>query len=127
MNNFGLFLRVSCLFILAMLLFSCAKTEQPDKRALARWEAMIGGDWVAAYAFETPGYREVYTLNQYRNAFGGAVAWESIRFVGVENIDAQNVSVKLDLASTYENMPLLTPITERWLKKEGEWWHVQDK
>ena len=119
--------------IIALLLFSiltsCSKhVESLEDRSINRWYAIIDGDWEKAYDFETPSYRNTYDLQRFKNSYGEAVVWNSIEFVSVEKISEDVSDVTLILNVTYNNvLPFGSTIKERWIFKDAQWWHVQEK
>ena len=87
------------------------------------------GDFKAAYAFESPAYRKIFPLDKFRSHFGRDVEWLDVRVNEVKPDGVDVAAVRLTM--TYRvMMPDSTPHTgmadveERWLKKEGVWWHV---
>ena len=56
---------------------------QLKERVLARWKALIQRDFEAAYPFETPAYRAIYTPRQFLAQQGGQVDW---RMANVKDI-----------------------------------------
>ena len=105
-----------------------SEKEKVGERALARWEALIAGDWDTAYTFETPGYRAFYTVWNMRDSYGGAVTWKGIKLLRTEDVSS-TAKVTLELTSSFEDggLEMLIPvaISEQWLKKDGEWWFVR--
>ncbi len=110
---------------------STKKTIDPGKRAIARWEALIARDWKKAYEFETPAFRKNYSFNKFRSRFGNAVVWKKIELKKVtikdDNKNIANVKLVLDylfLEPGGGEMLLPSPIDERWLLEDGQWWYV---
>jgi len=103
----------------------------PGKRAVARWEALITRDWKKAYEFETPAFRKNYSFNKFRSRFGNAVIWKAIELKKVtldkENKNLAKVKLVLDylfLEPGGGEMLLPSPIDEKWLLEDGQWWYV---
>lgn len=96
-------------------------------RSEQRWQALIDNDFTAAYGFETPGYRSVYSVEAYRNRFGEHARWKSVRVRSVEiDNDVAHVKLALDFQSQLANGQMIDSqrfIEERWLLIEGEWWY----
>lgn len=102
------------------------------RRAEERWDHLAAGDFEAAYAFESPGYRDTVPLAQYQAQFGKAVRWLGVSVSNVELSDSgDSATVKLVLryegpapgGGTYEGDRLLL---EQWLLSDGRWWHMRD-
>lgn len=108
-------------------------TEQVERqlaaRVQARWDAMIAGDYEKAYAFETPAYRSVFSIQQYRARFGDAVTWKSARVLSSEYDQSHMASVSV--AVEYEavvslagNLRSVRVMPEKWLYSDGAWWYI---
>jgi len=103
-------------------------------RVSERWYALEDKDYGAAYEYTTPNYREVFSKALYANKFSYGVEWE---LTGVEYInydaDAAVASVAVRVmskpakqTSTASVAIGATPATlrEKWIKTEGQWWHI---
>ena len=98
------------------------------ERAQMRWDALIKGSYEGAYKLTPPSYRAIYSADQYRSKFGGALKW-----VGAEVLSAEceaekcavvvNVSVR-PLTRGRAGPPVTSAIDETWVKEEGQWWFV---
>lgn len=106
------------------------------ERVLARWQALIKRDIEAAYQFETPAYRAIYTPTQLGFWYGTQLAW---RMANVKNIlydDPVMAKVQVEVEYQYadssrggkvpEVMNLTQEVQETWLRKDGQWWHQRD-
>jgi len=105
------------------------KVETLEERVLARWGALIKGDFLQAYQFETPGYRSVYTDSQYRAGFGAQVAWLEAKVESVhEQGDLADVITRVKyqaiLPGRAEIMVSDRGVTEKWLREGDQWFHV---
>lgn len=103
-----------------------------SERVEARWAALAEGDFAKAYEYETPGYRDTVTPQQYPSQFGRAVRWigaEVLHLDVSETGDRAEVKVLLEyeaptpVGDTYTNR---RPLNERWIASEGDWWYVRD-
>lgn len=97
-------------------------------RAEGRWAALIAGDFDQAYGFETPGYRELYTAQQYRNRYGKGLRWQQARVVEMELKSPKVASVTLEIEYSFHvsgqgMMSHKGPVTETWVRIEGQWWY----
>lgn len=102
------------------------------ERVEARWAALAAGDFTKAYGYETPGYRDTVTPQQFQAQFGSAVQWHGaeVRHLEVADTgDRAEVEVLLDyevsspIGNTYSNR---RPLNERWIASDGDWWYVRD-
>ena len=125
---------VSIFLILALLLTSCSKnSEKPEDRAVARWQALIELDWEKAYSYETPGYKKIYTLGDYKKRFGMMLSWKSVKHLTTKIDNVSNTAiVNLEIVSLFEpagggDMLLPNVVSEKWIFKDDQWWHVYNK
>lgn len=105
---------------------------QLKERVLARWQALIKGDFSAAYQFESPAYRVIYNPNQFRYQFGSQVLWRMATIKHIHYDDGAVARVQVDLAFEYpelgkghERLETNQEINELWFRKENQWWHQQ--
>jgi len=102
------------------------------QRAEARWAALAGRDFGAAYAYEAPAYRATVTPQRYQARFGTAARWlgatvDSVTIAESGDRADVKVSVKYEfwtpLGGRHAAQRLMS---ERWISAEGGWWHVDD-
>jgi len=103
--------------------------RQLAERVQARWDAMIAGDYEKAYSFQTPDYRSVFSLQQYRGGFGSAVVWKSARVQSTQYDESHMASVSVAveyeaLVSLAGNMRSVRVMAEKWLYSDGVWWYI---
>lgn len=103
------------------------------ERVVARWQALIKGDFDVAYQFQTPAYRAVYTPSQFRYQFGNQTLWRMANIMDI-HYDAPIVArVQVEVAYQYADAgegrgvkDMTHRVGETWLRKEEQWWHHQD-
>lgn len=106
-----------------------AVEEALRQRVESRWRQLLKEGAAAAYAFEAPSYRALFDLDYFRkHAAAYPLALHArVKEVTFLNQDAAKVTVAvqsrvpvvgIDIAS------LESDIQERWLLREGEWWHM---
>jgi hypothetical protein len=100
------------------------------ERVLARWQALIKGDFGAAYQFQTPAYRAIYTPSQFRYQFGNQILWRMASVKSIHYDDPIGARVRVDVAYHYaepekglDALNATQEVNEIWLRKEGQWWH----
>lgn len=103
--------------------------RQLAQRVQARWEAISAGDYEKAYAFETPAYRSVFSIQQYRGRFGNAVEWKSARVLSTQYDESHMASVSVAveyeaLVSLAGSMRNVRVMAEKWLYSDGAWWYI---
>jgi hypothetical protein len=109
-----------------------AEEAQLRARVLARWEALIKGDFEAAYQFETPAYRAIYTLSQFRTQFGNQTRWIMADIKEIRYDDSNVAKIRVEVAYRYaepakngEVVDMTHEVDEIWLRKEEQWWRQQ--
>lgn len=108
------------------------------ERVEQRWQTLIEGDFSATYQFQTPAYREIYSVNQFRANFGNQARWLSAQVENVslpteqkEQHDAQNpLSAEVEVQLEYQvpfppDSPVRTSkiVKETWLLVDDQWWY----
>lgn len=134
-----IYCRVFLFFSIILFQLSCASVlhinndnKQLTSRAYDRWLALVEEDWEQAYLFETKGYRNSHTIEQYKASLGGrAVRWKSAEIYKVdlnEVADHALVTVRLTVQMEIPGIggqETISVFKENWLKDNGEWWHYK--
>ncbi len=101
------------------------------QRAEARWAALIKGDVDAAYAFTTPAYRSVVTVQQYRGKYGRVAGWRLARVLDVSYDDpaVATVSVEVTYRAVFpgaggQAVETQKLVSEKWIYKDRDWWYT---
>jgi hypothetical protein len=103
------------------------KAAAVKERSNARWTALIKGDKDAAYAYLSPGTRELISLEQYR----GRVQTGGFRAVQIEKVDCETETCTVGLMLTYDYLPptgitrmkgITTYVQETWVLEKGQAW-----
>ena len=118
-----------------ILLSACATTTQPavnvEKRAMARWDALLSNDFNAAYEFLSPGYRSsVSNLHYQRTLLLKKLKWNHAGFIESDCAET-TCKVKISLDYTmYGGVPGVQSfegtqtITESWVLIDRVWYLV---
>ena len=111
-----------------------APEELVKERATARWEALVERRFSDAYAYLSPGYRELTSVNDYVTAMSNRpVRWER---ADVTKASCEPDVCMVNVLMTYSlNMPQpgvgriqsYSGIDEQWLQIDGEWFHLPDE
>ena len=117
------------------LLSACATTTHTDnnieKRAKARWDALLSDDLAGAYEFLSPGFRSSVSSVQYQRS----VLLKRVKWTAAEYIESQcteticKVKISLDYA-LYGALPGVKSfegtetIEESWVLVDGNWYFV---
>jgi len=136
--------RLSSLFLSAWLVLATVGCSEPreltteqavalEQRVRDRWQTLVNRDFDAAWEFETPNYRSVFSKSMYRQQFSYSVEWE-LTGVSILNYDApaavasvvarvMTKSTKPTSAATKAIGARPLSIREKWILIDGEWWH----
>jgi hypothetical protein len=99
-----------------------APEEAVKERAQARWDALVRGDFKAAYAFLSPGSRAVEPEADYVSSLRRNF-WKSAR---VETVTCTEQRCEVGASIEYElqGRRTTTPLRETWIREGSEWWYV---
>ena len=137
LNRANCFSRASLLTALTLTLAACdvPEPEEPlvslEERVNARWQYVVDRDFVEAWEFYSPGYRETHP----RAAFVDDMASRQLRYLGGAFKDAScegdrctvQVEVTYQLvagARALRNKEVRTSLQERWIWLDNRWWFV---
>jgi hypothetical protein len=108
--------------------------SQLKERIEGRWAALIKRDFTAAYKYQSPGYRELYSVEQFRGVYGSQVGWLSAR---IAKLTIKDASAEAVVSVQYHAMVPFNPdsgssvtkgetaLDEKWIQDGGVWYHVQ--
>ena len=133
-------LKCSCTFLPALccsllLLSACATTQRPadsvEKRAVARWNAVLSNDFDAAYEFLSPGYRSSISNLQYqRSLLLKRIKWNEASYV---ESDCTETTCKVKISINYtmyggvpgvQSFEGTQTITESWVLIDDVWYLI---
>lgn len=125
-----------CVSGLMLILSACATAplstgELTEARVMARWKAILNGDYAAAYDYLTPAYRSsVSTLQYQRGLLLNQVKWTEARY-NESVCEDTTCKVKISIDYTlYGAVPGVNSfdgkqvMEETWLKADGVWYYV---
>jgi hypothetical protein len=120
-----------CIFLLSACtsLPHISVEETISNRVKTRWDALIEHNWSDVYQFETAGYRESHTLEQFKAKFGQAVSWQKVKVTKVMLDDSKSnatVSVIVPFQMMLPGQGLENSeahLTEIWLLVDDVWHH----
>ena len=104
-----------------------------EQRVRDRWQTLIDRDFAAAWEYESPNYRSVFSKSMYKHQFSYGVEWE-LTGVEVVHYDASaavaSVVTRVMSRSTKPTSAAseaigAVPIVfrEKWFLIDGQWWH----
>ena len=101
--------------------------EQVAALSQSRWSALIKQDFAAAYAYNSPAYRETVTLDDYKKRFGNAGAWKKAEVLKTEcEPERCTVTARLTVVNMipgFTKIPeITTELSEVWVRDQGQWW-----
>jgi hypothetical protein len=125
--------RYLAVVVLAVLTAACA-TLRPDspseqkvkvvsERAEARWNAVIGKNFDAAYEYLSPSSRAALPPATFR-AMASRIAYRGIR---VSSVSCEEQICRVKLLLTYDavgHKGVTTPFDEDWIIEKGQAWYV---
>jgi hypothetical protein len=93
------------------------------ERAVARWQAMIKGDYAGAYEFLSPGSKASMTPELYKAKIKNPIWRDAV--VQSAECTGETCQVKLSITYDYKNMKgVKTELTESWLLEGGNAWYI---
>ena len=128
----------------ALLLGGCATgPAESDKvgdwkdlegRAMARWEAIIAGDYEAAYDYLSPGYRSGVSRQSYSRRYGSTpVQRNSVEYQETICQSETRCEVRLVVGYVVQNMlpgmdrvESKALVREDWILVQGAWFHAPE-
>ena len=99
-----------------------APEEAVKERAQARWNALVQGDFKAAYAYLSPGSRAVQPETDYVSSLRRGF-WKSAR-VEKATCTPQRCEVEASIEYELGGRRMTTPLRETWISEGSEWWYV---
>ena len=101
------------------------------ERSLARVEALMDGDYDAAYVFTTPGYQSIETSERYGIRWAGVGMWEDVIVRDVTCLPAESPNLcKLSMEVRFKAMrqeEQTTALFEDWVLMDGVWYFSQKR
>lgn len=104
-----------------------------ERRAIERWNLLIENNFYAAYEYLTPGYRATRAVSAYAAGTKPAIMnWTAIEWRGVDCEVPDSCLARLLLQYTVQMqgagaVPGLTEIKERWVRLDGNWYHLPER
>ena len=121
---------VTKLFLIAILmaLAACAAIgvgtpeQQVMERAQARWDALVRGDYKAAYAYLSPGSRQVQSEKDYVNSLRRGF-WKAAK-VEKATCEQARCEVQATIEYEFQGQRIKSPLRETWIREGSDWWYV---
>lgn len=112
---------------------SVSREDKLSVRVQNRWNALIARDFAKAYEFNSPGYKGLHTLEQFKGGFGGQVIWTD---ADVARLEAKGDAAKVVVMVKYKAVlafgtqdgstlsPGETALHENWILEDEVWYYV---
>jgi hypothetical protein len=120
------------------VLAGCATTmpaqQVVEKRAMARWDALIKRDYAEAYKYLSPGFRSGVSVERYQKSFiYKKVKWTSAKFIE-SKCEETTCKVRISLGYAVngavpgvKTFSSSEPIEESWVRSGGSWYILPEK
>lgn len=103
------------------------------KRAEARWDALLAGDYETAYLYHSPGYRSSHSRGDFELSMRlRKVQYKDARYLE-QSCEGDRCDLKFEvdyqIASPVPGLDKwqsTSIIDETWVRTENEWWHFPD-
>jgi len=120
-----------------LFLSACATTtrtaDSVEKRAMARWDALLSSDFGTAYEFLSPGFRSSVSNAQYQRALLlKKLQWNDAKYIEsdcAETICKVKISIDYTLSGAVPGVQSFKgtqKITESWVLVDGVWYVVPE-
>lgn len=123
---------------MSLLLATGCSSKDPAElvrqRAVERWDLLAGKHAVKAYDYLSPGYRSTHTLEQYVAFVATArISWKSAKVDSVQ-CETDVCTAKLVVVAIVpgavmqrpSDMEYPSPIVEKWVRSEGQWYFLPE-
>lgn len=134
-----IFNKITSLTLVALFLAACASTppvpeQTVEQRAQARWDHLIAGEAAEAWAYYTPGFRQITSESDFQAWLDGRpVRWLTAEVQSGECKDPDRCIVVTSVTYRAPNAPpginemrMTRDIEEEWIRLDGQWWYVQN-
>ncbi|WP_041523941.1 hypothetical protein [Gilvimarinus agarilyticus] len=102
--------------------------EAVTQRAQGWVDALLEQDYAAAYEFTSPGFKTRESARKYTKRYAGSGMWTkgAVEKVSCE-VETCDVTVRIHYLIKPSNLTASMPLTESWLKVDGQWWLYHKK
>jgi hypothetical protein len=100
--------------------------EVIKERAQARWNAMVKSDFGTAYSYMSPSGRAIITKDGYATTLKEGF-WTDAQVKGVTCSGPEACDVHLLIEYAHAGSRFKTPLVEKWVKNDGNWWYLYER
>lgn len=136
----GISIIAGCLMLLIAAAQADAQAHEQalQQRVEARWDALLERDYESAYAFFSPTYRAVFSLEQFMRGQQTGLPVVDAEVAEIKIGDPNdgseisratavvNVAYQASLSESVGMTDIINTYREQWLRRDGEWWYVPD-
>jgi hypothetical protein len=117
--------------MLAASIVGCATLVPSDEmvveqRAMARWKAIIANDLREAYEFISPAGRSLVPFEAYQSSIKRGFH-KAARVLEVKCSSSDLCEVSLELEYEYSRRRIKTPLQEKWVRQDSQWWFLYQR
>ena len=112
-----------------------SEKDQLIQRVTDRWQCLVQNDYVCAYDYTTPAYRDVFSQDLYKIGKGNmlerrltgakVVNYDSGAAVASVEVGVMSRPFKYTSSASRTLGPRFTTISERWIWSGGTWWYYE--
>ena len=110
-----------------------SEKDQLIQRVTGRWQCLVQNDYVCAYNYTTPAYRNVFSQDLYKIGKGSmlerrltgakVVNYDSDAAVASVEVGVMSRPFKYTSSASRKLGPRFTTNEERWMWDGGKWWY----
>ena len=123
----------ACAVLAAAALGGCATTGTTSdkdivaKRAQQRWDLLVKNDFSGAYQYLSPGSRQIVpTADAYSGEFRRNF-WSGAKVDQVSCPTAEACEVEVWIEYQNRGIKMRTPVHEKWVRQDSNWWFVLER
>lgn len=94
-----------------------------QERAQERWDDLVKSDFQAAYAFLSPGSKQVISEKAYADSLVKGF-WKSAQVQGVQCESESACEARVEIEYELHGRRMKTPLHEKWIKEDSKWWYL---
>ena len=124
----------ACAVMAAAALGGCTTTgstrsdkDVVAKRAQERWDLLVKNDFTGAYRYLSPGSRQIVTTP---DAYSGEFRRNFWSGAKVDQVNCPTAEMcEVDVWIEYQNLgiKMRTPVHEKWVRQDSNWWFVLER
>jgi hypothetical protein len=105
---------------------SASPEKVVEQRAAERWNAIVAGDLKRAYEFISPAGRALVSEDAYQGSIRRGFH-KSARVTNVRCSSSELCEVTLELEYEQARRRFKTPLYEKWVRQDSNWWFLYER